>query len=148
MSRDTLVHWLAGWLGMAVLAVANGALREAVVVPWVGEGAGQWVSTAVLLLVITLFARWLHHRWPLPSDGAALALGVVWAAMTVVFEFAVGSVAGRDTAEVLAQYDITEGRAWVLVPLWVVLLPTVARRLGGPSMSRHPDALTDDASRW
>jgi len=64
--RHVALH-LAAWLGMLVLAVLNGALREALLTPALGGTVGRQLST---LLLLALFAGWfwfLHRRWPLAT---------------------------------------------------------------------------------
>lgn len=142
MSRHTATHWLVGWIGLVVIAVANGAFRTAVLEPLTGEGTAHVLSTLILLALITVMARLLHHRYPLASDGAALVMGLVWAALTVAFEFGLGAATGATWDEMMGQYAISHGKIWVLVPLWLILVPTVARKLGASDVSRHPDAIT------
>jgi hypothetical protein len=45
------------------------------------------------------------------------------------FEFGWGGlVEGLSWATMLADYDVTAGRIWVLVPIWTALAPVVVRR--------------------
>ena len=38
-------------------------------------------------------------------------------------------VAGRESAELVADYDVTKGRVWALIPLWVAIGPASVRAL-------------------
>ena len=49
-------RYLIAWFPMILIAVANGALREAWLVPRLGEHAARQVST---LLLIALFALYI-----------------------------------------------------------------------------------------
>lgn len=121
--------WVTGWLGLASLGVANGALREVTYQPWVGERTGHQISTVTLLAMVGGYAWWLQRRWPLLSDEDAVAVGAAWAALTVAFEFSMGRlVADRSFAELWADYDLTSGNLWALVPLGIALAPLAARR--------------------
>jgi len=123
--RHAALH-LAAWLGMLVLAVLNGALREALLTPNLGDVLGRQLST---LLLLALFAGWfwfLHRRWPLANARQACLVGVLWLAITLSFETFMGRVlAGKPWSQALGDYDVLAGRIWVLVPLWTLVGPYV-----------------------
>ena len=130
LARRVWATWLTGWTGMLVLALANGTLRALVVQPAIGEEAARRVATAVLLAVLTGYVRWLHRRRPIPTARQAWAVGLAWAGLTLAFEFGWGGlVEGLPLSTMLADYDITAGRIWVLVPIWTAAVPAVVRRL-------------------
>jgi hypothetical protein len=134
-SRSLKGRWLAAWLGMAALGVTNGVLREVTYQPHVGERTGHQISTFTLMALIAGYVWWLQRRWPLLSDRQAVSIGVTWALMTLAFEFGFGHyVDGLSWEKLVADYDLTAGNLWVLVPLTVALAPSAARRLqgGGP----------------
>jgi apolipoprotein N-acyltransferase len=57
-------------------------------------------------------------------------VGLAWLALTVAFEFGFGHyAAGHSWSELLADYDPTSGRVWILIPLWVALAPYLFYRL-------------------
>ena len=117
------------WLAMLVLAVANGALRVAVLIPRLGEPAGHVISTLVLSALIAALT-WATIRWVAPpSKSGALAIGALWVTLTLAFEFGFGRlVAHRSWAELLADYDVAKGRIWILVLLTTGVAPYVAAR--------------------
>ena len=123
--RHVALH-LAAWLGMLVLAVFNGALREALLTPALGDTSARQLSTALLL---ALFAGWfwlLHRRWPLATARQAWLVGAVWLIMTLAFETFMGRVlGGKPWLEVFEDYDVLAGRVWILAPLWTLLGPYV-----------------------
>jgi hypothetical protein len=52
------------------------------------------------------------------------------AATTLLFEFGLGHfIENKPWSVLLADYDITSGRIWLLIPIWVAIGPTVVRRL-------------------
>lgn len=74
---------LAAWLLIACLAVANGALREAVLIPAFGARIGLPLSGVLLCLLILLVAYGLARF----SRGLAVAqgfrIGVLWLLLTL-----------------------------------------------------------------
>jgi hypothetical protein len=118
------VIWVAAWAGGAVLAVANGTLRELLLVPVLGSEAARQVSTLTLMLLLGVYVWWLCRRWPLPTSVSALTVGAIWVLLTIGFEFGLGHyVEGKSWASLLADYDVSAGRIWLLVPLWTLVLP-------------------------
>jgi hypothetical protein len=113
---------------MVVVALLNGTLRAAVVQPLVGETVARFVATLVLLALLTAYEWWLLGRYPLPTAGLAWAVGASWTALTLAFEFSFGLfVEHLSWSTMLADYDLTRGRIWVLVPLWLLVAPAALR---------------------
>jgi hypothetical protein len=111
------------------LGVVNGAAREALYKDRVGEETAHYISTATLLALLSLYMAKLQRRWPIPGSEEALRIGAAWAALTVGFEFGFGRyVAGDSWADLRAQYDVTDGKIWILVPLLMAIAPSAARR--------------------
>jgi hypothetical protein len=120
---------LAIWLLLLILAVLNGAMRERLITPRLGEQGGHIASTAILCAAIILVA-WLSISWMGPKNGReALMVGLVWVALTVSFEFLAGHYAfGNSWERLIADYNVFHGRIWILVllanlfaPLWAYL---------------------------
>ncbi len=109
---------------MAVIAVANGVLRESVLVSYLGESSAHLASTALLLvsiLAITyLFFSYSSMRF---TAVELLAIGGLWVVLTVGFEFLVGYVDGVPATETLAQYDVLAGEVWIFVPVTLFVTP-------------------------
>ncbi|WP_345414812.1 hypothetical protein [Actinomycetospora chlora] len=121
--------WLAGWFGLLLIALLNGTVRATVLQPRLGEDTARRVATAVLLAAVTVYVRRLQRRYPLPDAEQAWTVGLAWMVMTLGFEFGIGRLVARQTwSELVADYDVTAGRTWVLVPLWIAAAPAVMRR--------------------
>jgi len=88
------------------------------------------LSTLIGSVVIGAFVWLVVRRWPPASGGQALAIGLVWLALTVAFEFFMGLVlAGRPLPDVLHDYDVLAGRVWPLFLAWLTVAPWVFHRL-------------------
>lgn len=113
-----------------MLAVANGGVRDLGLRRVMGEVPARQISTLTLLILLTGYMWLLHRRWPIAQERTALAIGLTWVAMTLVFEFGLGHyVEGKSWATLLQDYDITAGHIWIVVPLWVAVCPAAVRRL-------------------
>jgi len=117
-------HDLA-WLALPFFAVLNGLVRDTTYGPSMGRDLSHSVSVAPLLIAIVVWAMWVSRRWPLPDGRTALRVGVMWLALTLAFEFGLGALQGSSMEEMLAEYDITRGRLWPLIPLATLLVPSL-----------------------
>jgi len=116
--------YLTFWLVLMILGVANGIVRELTYGRRLSELRAHQLSTLTGVLVMTL-AVWLLSLFIRPSSmEIALLIGLIWLALTVAFEFGFGHWVARHTwEELLADYNILEGRLWPLFLLWMLLLP-------------------------
>ena len=128
----------AVWLLLMTTAIANGLVRERLLVPRLGTGTAHDASTALLCLLV--FAITLATiGWIAPRSAAgAIAVGTLWLVLVLLFEFGFGHfVAGRTWSELFADYDLTRGRVWLAVPLVTWMAPFLTTRLragsGAPS---------------
>lgn len=124
--RATLV-----WLLLVAIAIANGLVREAVLTPRWGAATGHVVSSLTLSGLI-VFVAWLTIGWVAPASAAAgFVAGGWWLLLTVGFEFGFGRWRGRGWDELLADYDLSRGRIWLLVLVATFLSPWLVGRWRG-----------------
>jgi lysylphosphatidylglycerol synthetase-like protein (DUF2156 family) len=122
--------YILAWIPMVPIAIANGAMREALFRKRLGELRAHQLSCATGILLFALYVWALVRIWPPASSGQALAIGIIWLALTVAFEFSFGHFArGLSWGELLSDYNILAGRLWVLVLLWVTVAPYIFYRL-------------------
>ncbi|HWO72591.1 MAG TPA: hypothetical protein VNN21_03445 [Dehalococcoidia bacterium] len=124
------VYGALAWLAFMVTGILNGLFREAVLRPSLSERAAQTASTLVLCGVL-LFEIAVFQDLAANGESAAalLGLGVMWMALTVLFEFGFGHyVAGESWRSLLENYNVAHGRIWPLVPLLMLVAPLVLGR--------------------
>ena len=119
-----ILRALAVWLLLLILAVLNGGLRDTQLSPRLGDTVGRGISTLLLCGLIVL-ATWLTIGWIRPGGSReALAVGALWVALTLAFEFGVGHYGfGKPWPELLADYDLSRGRIWIAVLVVTLLAP-------------------------
>ena len=130
LSRAVLI-----WFVLLALAIANGAVREALLNPRLGGGAGHALSTVMLSAVI-LLVGWMSVPWIGPrSIQDSWLIGITWVGLTVAFEFLGGHfLFGRPWALLFADYNLLAGRIWVMVLIVSLITPMLAyTRRGAPS---------------
>lgn len=123
-------RYLLAWFVMLVVSVVNGTLRDFTYGRHLPELLAHQLSTlsgiVLLGVVIYLFVR----RWPPASSRQALSIGLFWMALTVAFEFLFFHYAGGHSwAGLLANYDLSRGRLWPLLLVWVAFAPCLFYRL-------------------
>lgn len=120
-------RYLAAWIPLVLIAVANGALREAWLAPRLGQRHGRQVSTLLLLALFGAYLALVFHLWPIASARQAAALGAAWLALTLAFEFLLGRFVSRlSWREMLGEYNLAAGRLWALVPLSLAVAPALS----------------------
>ena len=120
-------RYLAAWIPLVLIAVANGALREAWLAPRLGQRHGRQVSTLILLALFGAYLALVFRFWPLASARQAAALGAAWLALTLAFEFLLGRFVSRlSWRDMLGEYNLAAGRLWALVPLSVAVAPALS----------------------
>lgn len=93
-----MVRYVLAWFAMLVIAVANGALREATFARMMPELRAHQASTLTGCILIGAFIWFVVRAWPPPSGRVAIQIGLIWVAMTVALEFfepAAGTGPGR-----------------------------------------------------
>jgi hypothetical protein len=114
------------WIPMLFIAIANGALRQLTFGKVMPDLRAHQLSTAIGSVFIGLFIYAVIRMWPPASAKQALAMGLTWLLLTVIFEFAFGRfILHRPWALLFNDYDLAAGRVWVLFLAWLTLSPYI-----------------------
>jgi hypothetical protein len=115
------------WLGFLVLAFVNGAIREAALLPRLGDGPAHAISSVTLSAAI-LILSWFTIPWIRPASASnAWRIGALWFTLTLAFEFLAGHyLFGDPWSRLWANYNVLEGRMWVLVLMTTLVAPVIA----------------------
>ena len=131
MTAEIALKALAIWGIILVLAVANGAFRETVLIPRLGNTPALVLSgsllSALIVAVAYLFLPWLGSH----VASQLWLIGLAWLLLTLIFEFSFGLGSGKDLSEVLAAYTFRDGNIWPVVLLVTLLAPWLAAKLRG-----------------
>jgi hypothetical protein len=117
------------WFALLAVAFANGAVRELVFIPLLGDGPAYAVSVAILSLAIVI-VTWSTIAWIRPRSVAdGWRIGLLWLALTLAFELLAGHYLFRAPwSRLLADYNILRGRIWIVVLITTVAAPVIAAR--------------------
>lgn len=107
---------LAVWIGLLLIAIANGTFRVAVLEARLEEQAAHVISAAMLCVLILLLTL-ATIGWIGPQSRAdAVVVGVLWLTLTIGFELGFGHfIADRPWPELLYDYNVLKGRVTALV---------------------------------
>jgi hypothetical protein len=121
-----VAKYLSVWFLLALVAIANGVVRQATYGRSVSDLAAHQIST-VTAIIASGAVVWVANRfWAIESVSQAWTIGLSWLVMTITFEFGFGHfVAGHSWAKLLADYNILQGRVWSLFLVWITVLPFV-----------------------
>lgn len=123
---------LAIWLCILMMAIANGMLREAVLIPVLGKVPGLILSgvlLSVLILVVSYWALPWFGVWP---PARYIAIGFGWLLLTLIFEFSFGHfIQGKPWPQLLEAYTFKDGNIWPIVLLVTVMAPYIAAKMRG-----------------
>lgn len=132
-SVETVVRAVLVWVLLMAAESAQGAVRHFLTNPAIDLMARQ---AGVVIGVLVIFAfTWLTFPWMrIRTPRGALAVGALWAAMTILFEVALGRSIGASWGRILSDYDLTIGGLMGLGLLMMALTPWLVLRLrGAPS---------------
>ena len=118
-----MLKYFLFWFPMLLLAVINGTARDLWYKKYVGELAGHQISTISLVLLFGLYIYFVISKFPPGSATQSLFIGVCWLVLTLAFEFGFGRWRGNSWSRLLGEYNILQGRIWILIPIWITLAP-------------------------
>ena len=119
-------RYFIGWLPLVLIAIVNGALRQLLFQQSLGELHAHQLSTATGIALFAAYIWWVIERWNPASIAETVTIGALWVLLTIVFEFGMGRfILNREWSVLLHDYNILDGRVWVLVPIWVGVAPTL-----------------------
>lgn len=121
------------WLLILVLAIANGGLREWLLLPHLGTPLALWISGVLLCLGIVALTYAFLPRLHVRTRRGLWQLGLLWLLLTLAFEFGFGRlVQGHSWPELLAAYTFEDGNLWPLVLLVTLVAPRLVARMRRP----------------
>jgi hypothetical protein len=124
--------YLLAWFPMVAIAIANGGLRQTWYGKHLGELQAHQVSTLTGVVLFGVYIGFVVYLWRPVSSTQAIAVGLLWLAMTVAFELLFGHyVAGHSWDRLLHDYNLFAGRLWLILLVWVTVAPYLFFRLRG-----------------
>ncbi|SNZ00984.1 hypothetical protein SAMN06265377_2814 [Flagellimonas pacifica] len=118
--------YIIAWFLMIFVAMANGLFREKFLSNRLTELQAHQISTVSMIVLFGIYVWILFKLWLPTSANQAIIIGVLWLVLTVVFEFLFGHyVVGHSWNKLFHDYNIVQGRVWVLVLIWITISPYI-----------------------
>ncbi|HET7843860.1 MAG TPA: hypothetical protein VFL14_06900 [Xanthomonadales bacterium] len=130
---------LVAWAAVIPFAIANGLLRQKVLVPALGDVWGLAASGVILCAVIAVAAELAARWYGAAGHGHGFALGAFWLVLTLGFE--VGMALGaqdRSWNDVARAFNPATGNLWLLVLATTLFAPILAARRRASGASAPP----------
>ena len=125
-----ILIYAACWLGMVGLAIVNGVIREKLYAPFMRELSAHQLSTFIGILLFGVYIWILTGIFRIESSKQALIIGCMWIVMTIAFEFVFGHfVMGHPWEKLFHDYNLIQGRVWILVLIWTTIAPYMFYRI-------------------
>jgi len=126
----TVLIYAACWLGMMVIGILNGTIREYSYGQYMHELSAHQLSTLIALVLFGVYIWFLTGVCRIESAGQALIIGLIWLVMTVVFEFVFGHyIMGHTWSRLFQDYNLVKGRVWSLVLFWTAVAPYIFHQI-------------------
>lgn len=119
------------WLGFLAVAILAGAGRELYLTPRLGDTLARAVGSVFLCVAFLALMSLFLRRFNVSGLSTLLGLGAFWAGLTLAFEFGFGFWRGLTLETMLADYNLLQGRLWLLVPMTLFFGPPLLGRLRG-----------------
>lgn len=125
-----LLRVIAVWLIIVCVESIHGTLRTLFLAPYVGDFQSRQISiftgSLLILLVAYLFIRWIRAE----TTRSLIVVGLVWLALTLLFEVSLGRfVLGLSWERLASDYDISRGGLLLFGLIFLTLSPLIAARL-------------------
>lgn len=128
--RHYLLRGFAVWVVIILAESLHGTARELWLKPLIGDFRARQLAffsgMALILGIALLFVRWVraenNHQW--------LRVGVLWAGLTLAFEFVLGRlVIGYSWERMLEDYNLLRGGLMGLGLIWLLFVPVLAAQI-------------------
>lgn len=131
MDNKFIMITLGTWFLFMVLAIVNAGLREGFYNSFLDELQSHQLSTFTLMLIIFIctFLVLRFSKIQL-TDQQTFLMGTIWVIMTICFEFLAGHYAfGNSWDKLIADYNILNGKIWILIPITTFISPFLTNKL-------------------
>ena len=117
------------WLSIIPLAILNGGLREAFLTPRLEESCAQIVSGLILLSLIFFVTLIFIPRIGKGEQKTYWKIGLLWVALSVIFETVLGLAMGNSFDNLLKAYDIRTGNLWLIIVVFIGFIPWLTAKV-------------------
>jgi hypothetical protein len=123
-------RYIIAWMVMPFIGIVNAVIRESTYKKYVSELLAHQISTVTGILLFGFYIWILSLRWKIQSASQAVIIGIIWLVFTIGFEFLFGHYVMKNPwSRLFHDYNILEGRIWILVLVWITIAPLIFYKL-------------------
>ena len=117
---------LGVWVILAVSAIVVATFRIGVLLPKFAEQTAHQLGTVLYLIVQFIIIYIFIKKMKIKETKTLLGIGIFWVVITILFEFVFGHfIMGHPWEKLLADYNLLNGRLWVLVLVNSITAPLI-----------------------
>jgi hypothetical protein len=118
------------WVMLAISAIVVATFRNAVLLPTFEEQTAHQLGTVLYLIVQFSIIFFFIKKIKTKEAKTLLGIGIFWVVITVIFVFLFGHfVMSYPWKKLLADYNLFNGRLWVLVLINNIAAPFFSRKI-------------------
>jgi hypothetical protein len=118
------------WFLLTISAIIVATFRVEVLLPPFGEQTAHQLGTILFLIVQFVIIFFFIKKMKIKETKALLGIGLFWLVITIIFEFVFGHyVMGHSWQKLFADYNLLNGRLWVLVLINNIAAPLISRKI-------------------
>ena len=118
------------WIVLAIAAILVATFRVEVFLPSLGEQTAHKLGTILYLVVQFVIIYLFIKKMKIKEPKTLLGIGIFWIVITIIFEFVFGHfVMGHSWQKLFADYNLFNGRLWILVFINNLIAPLISRKI-------------------
>jgi len=118
------------WVVLAIGAILVATFRVEVFLPSLGEQTAHQLGTILYLVIQFAIIYLFIKKMKIKETKTLLGIGIFWIVITIIFEFVFGHfVMGHSWQKLFADYNLLNGRLWVLVLINNIAAPLISRKI-------------------
>ena len=135
-NQSILFRALVVWFVIIATETINGAIREIFITPVIGDTSARRISFGIAIVLITFVTLSLIRWVRAPNAMHLLAMGLLWASLTLIFEVGISATLGGSTwQQIVADYDPSAGGLMLFGLVYLSVVPILASSISGGSRS-------------
>jgi len=124
-----LIKSILIWFSILPLAILNGGLRDKIIAHIIGIEYARPISALTLCLLIFLVSLLFIPKLGKGIRKDYIFMGLLWILLTIIFETGMNLSLGNSYEEIIATYNITTGNLWLLVVIFIGIVPYLTAKL-------------------
>ena len=118
------------WVILVVSAIVVATFRISVLLPPLGDQTAHQLGTVIYLIVQFTIIYIFIKKMRVKEIKTLLGIGFLWVVITIIFEFVFGHyVMGHSWLKLFADYNVFNGRLWILVLINNIAAPLVSGKI-------------------